>query len=235
MAAAQRKLGLVEAAEGGTLFLDEVGDIPLSQQVKLLRLLETGVFRRVGSVEQRRTHFRLLCATHRDLREMVAEGRFRSDLYYRISTFPIPLPPLRERPGDLPVLVDHLLERLGYGTRFRLAPETVSTLERYPFPGNVRELLNVLERACLLADGDRILPRHLPPEVCGATMAPELVGDTLPCGEIVPLAELEERYLRTVAERFQGGRRELADRLGISERTLYRKLSGLVGPGAGGD
>jgi DNA-binding NtrC family response regulator len=228
--AAQRKMGLVEAAEGGTLFLDEVGDIPLSQQIKLLRLLEAGIYRRVGSIEQRRARFRLVCATHRNLQEMVHEGLFRNDLYFRISTFPIHLPPLRERSGDVPVLVEHLLERLGYRTRFRLAPETLCLLARHSFPGNVRELLNVLERACLLSDGDTILPRHLPPEIHEAAPSPGVVEEVPPCREVVPLAQLEERYLRTLVEHFAGSRRELAGLLGVSERTLYRKLSSLPAP-----
>ncbi|HEX6200291.1 MAG TPA: sigma 54-interacting transcriptional regulator [Thermoanaerobaculia bacterium] len=223
--AVQRKMGLVEAAEGGTLFLDEVGDIPLSQQVKLLRLIETGVYRRVGSVEQRRAHFRLVCATHRDLEEHVRKGTFRADLYYRISAFPLVLPPLRERPGDVPVLVEHLLERLGHG-RLGLHPETMAALEAHPFPGNVRELLNALERACLLADGDVLRPRHLPPQIVARDAPPGGEVESLCDGrDVLPLEEVERRYLRAAVERFPGTKRELAAKLGIGERTLYRKLS----------
>ncbi len=215
-----RTRGLVEAASGGTLFLDEVGDIPLALQVKLLRLLETGTYRRVGSAEPQRADFRLVCATHRDLKAMVRRGEFREDLYYRIGVFPITLPPLRERRDDLPLLVDTLLRRISPERPLRLSPAAELCLQTYPFPGNVRELRNILERATLLADGETIHLEHLPDEVRGAAGDPP---DDDPDG-IVPLAELERRYLAAVAARFHGDKRELARRLGISERTLYRKL-----------
>ncbi|HSL83403.1 MAG TPA: sigma 54-interacting transcriptional regulator, partial [Thermoanaerobaculia bacterium] len=206
--------------------LVEVGDIPLSQQVKLLRLIETGVYRRVGSVEQRRAHFRLVCATHRNLEEHVRAGSFRTDLYYRISAFPVELPPLRDRAGDVPVLAQHLLERLGHG-RLRLHPEAMAALAAHRFPGNVRELLNALERACLLADGDVILPRHLPPEIVGRPDDASGSEDLSLCEErrVLSLEEVERRYLRTAVARFPGTKRELAAKLGIGERTLYRKLA----------
>jgi DNA-binding NtrC family response regulator len=148
--------GLVEAAAGGTLFLDEVGDIPLAMQVKLLRLLESGTFRRVGSTELRLADVRIVSATHRDLGAMVAEGRFREDLYYRLATFPIELPALRERPGDVPLLAAALLARVAPNAGLRLAPAALVRLARHAFPGNVRELRNVLERAALLSDGPQI-------------------------------------------------------------------------------
>jgi DNA-binding NtrC family response regulator len=216
-----RKRGLVEASNRGTLFLDEVGDIPLSLQVKLLRLLETGVFRRVGSVEQRHSDFRLVCATHRNLEQMVAEETFRSDLFYRMSAFPVRLPPLRERVEDIPVLVESLLERSGDERISRVHPETLATLQGYSFPGNVRELQNVLQRACLLCEGDTLLPRHLPSrcrEGNGKPRSP-LVDE-----ELLPLAEVELHYLRWAVSRFHGDKKELAHRLGLSERTLYRRL-----------
>lgn len=216
----QRKAGLVEAAEGGTLFLDEVGDIPLAQQVKLLRLLETSTYRRVGSVEVHDAEFRLVCATHRNLEQMVKEGQFREDLYYRISTFPIHLPPLRERREDIPLLVNTLLERITPKgeTVPAMAADSLKALVAYNYPGNVRQLRNLLERALLLTDGHAILADALP-EVVGEDVTEEGIDDA-----IIPLEEQEQRYLLRVAARFQGEKRELAQHLGVSERTLYRKL-----------
>jgi two-component system response regulator HydG len=130
-----RKEGLVEAASGGTLFLDELGDIPLTMQVKLLRLLETGTYRRVGSTELRRADVRLVSATHRPLKQMVAEGRFRQDLYYRVNAFPITVPPLRERREDLPLLVESLLASVAPGRRLTVTPAAMRALQAYPFPG----------------------------------------------------------------------------------------------------
>ncbi len=221
--ASQRKQGLVEVANGGTLFLDEVGDIPLGLQVKLLRLLETGTYRRVGGIEPLRTDFRLVAATHRDLKQMVAEGRFRQDLYYRISTFPIALPSLRERMEDLPLLMEVLLKRVGIGRARAIHPSTLMCLSGYAFPGNIRELRNLIERACLLADGDVLLPEHFP-EPCGE-QAEAKVGAGH--GEVVTLDEMERRYLEWQVRHSGLGRKELADRLGISERTLFRKLEKL--------
>ncbi|MFP4560631.1 MAG: sigma-54 interaction domain-containing protein [Thiohalorhabdus sp.] len=216
-----RKTGLVEAASGGTLFLDEVGDIPLSLQVKLLRLLETGTFRPVGSVETKKADFRLVCATHRRLDEMVRDEAFREDLYYRISPFPIHLPALRERPEDVVLLADTLLQRLDRSPGYILTEEAKDCLRGYDFPGNVRELRNLLERATILADGDTLLPEHFP-GVCGGERPPGRSGP-LP-EEIIPLRDMEHRYLRWAAAQAGEDRAALAERLGVSERTLYRKL-----------
>jgi transcriptional regulator with PAS, ATPase and Fis domain len=221
--AVNRREGLVESAGGGTLFLDEVGDIPLALQVKLLRLLETGTFRRVGSTQLRRADFRLVCATHRDLQARMEAGTFRRDLYYRISAFPVVLPPLRERPEDLAPLAEALLRRLGCGERCHLHAETLEALGHYGFPGNVRELLNILERSCLLADDGTIRPEHLPVECLGRRCAPSLPSRSA----IQPLEAVERQYLRWALARFQGSREQLARKLGLSERTLYRKLQTL--------
>jgi transcriptional regulator with PAS, ATPase and Fis domain len=221
----QRKIGLVEAASGGTLFLDEVGDIPLNLQVKLLRLLETGTFRRVGGVEVLRADFRLVAATHRDLEGMMERGEFRRDLYYRLSVFPIELPPLRARREDIGLLADTLLARLAPERAYALAGTTRARLAAYDFPGNIRELRNILERAMLMADGDTLLPAHLPPALAGD-------GQTAPGGtadmegaDVVPLDVAERRYLQWALAHHGGDRKALARRLGISERTLYRKLA----------
>lgn len=217
--AAQRKIGLAEAASGGTLFLDEVGDIPLSQQVKLLRLLETGTFRRVGGVETLGADFRLIAATHRDLKAMVEAGTFRRDLYYRLSVFPIHLPALRERPQDILLLAETLLARLAPGRSYTLSEAVRVRLQSYDYPGNIRELRNIIERAILMADGDTILPEHLAPEIGEA-------GDGMPgVDAILPLETAELRYLQWALAHHDGDRKSLAARLGISERTLYRKLA----------
>jgi transcriptional regulator with PAS, ATPase and Fis domain len=211
-----RKTGLVEAAAGGTLFLDEVGDIPLGLQVKLLRLLETGTFRRVGGIEPQHATFRLIAATHRDLTQRVRDEQFRADLYYRLAAFPIRLPALRDRRADIPLLADSLLSRLGGEHRRRLAPDAVDCLTHYDYPGNVRELRNILERASLMADGTLIERSDLPPEICAAACRRAAAP--------TPLETAESRaFARAVAEH-SGTRRELAESLGVSERTLYRRL-----------
>jgi len=219
-----RKRGLVEEADGGTLFLDEIGDIPLALQVKLLRLLETGRYRRVGSVQQHHSDFRLVCATHRDLETMVEEGDFREDLYYRISAFPIRLPPLRERSEDIQLLTDCIFERLGCQNHCRLDPEAASILAAYPFPGNVRELRNILERACLLADDGLILPEHLPTHGSTTPRTDRDVPFPLDGSSVLSIEAMESRYIHWLNRHFDGSKAQLAERLGISERTLYRKL-----------
>jgi DNA-binding NtrC family response regulator len=223
-----RKEGLIEAASGGTLFLDELGDIPLTMQVKLLRLLETGTYRRVGSNELRRADVRLVSATHRPLKQMVAEGRFRQDLFFRVNTFPITVPPLRERSEDLPLLIESLLERVAPGRRLTVSQPAMRALAAYPFPGNVRELRNVLERASLMCDGEEIGLPHLDEEVCrgcagGAPAAgmPALAATGEPS---LDLDEAQRQALLRAVRGHRGSRQELARRLGISERTLYRRL-----------
>ncbi|MFZ3041556.1 MAG: sigma 54-interacting transcriptional regulator [Thiobacillus sp.] len=215
----QCKIGLVESASGGTLFLDEVGDIPLSLQVKLLRLLETGTFRRVGGVETLRADFRLIAATHRDLKGMVERGSFRRDLYYRLSVFPIHLPALRERREDIALLAETLLVRLAPGRAYTLSEAAKTRLQAYDYPGNIRELRNILECAMLMADGGTLLVEHLPPELASdAAIMPGIDA-------IVPLETAELRYLQWAQAHHGGDRKSLAEQLGISERTLYRKLA----------
>jgi DNA-binding NtrC family response regulator len=219
--ASQRKVGLVEAAAGGTLFLDELGDIPLSLQVKLLRLLETGSFRRVGGVDILRADFRLVAATHRDLAAMVAAGTFRQDLYYRLSAFPIHLPSLRERREDLSLLVPSLLEHLSPERPMALSPQAMARLAAYDFPGNIRELRNLLERGVILADGELIQPEHLLLADSGEGAAPVAA---VPEEELASLEDVERRYLAQALSRLGGDKDALARRLGISRRTINRKL-----------
>lgn len=233
--ATSRKAGLVEAADGGTLFLDEVGDIPLSIQVKLLRLLETSTYRRVGCTDLRTANFRLVSATHRPLRRMVSEGKFRQDLYFRLNIFPITLPPLRERRDDIPALAEALLHRVSSKRELAISPEAMRLLMAYNFPGNVRELRNIMERASLLCDADELLPEHLPDEVRGgeainftsinggtnSTSMSELATATVPAS----WDEIQLQTLREVVAAHRGTRQALASKLGISVRTLYRRLA----------
>ncbi|WP_341891650.1 sigma-54-dependent Fis family transcriptional regulator [Variovorax sp. YR752] len=218
------KPGLVEAASGGTLFLDEVGDIPLPMQVKLLRLLESGTYRRVGSTELRRTDVRVVSATHRDLKAMVADGRFREDLYYRLSTFPISLPALRDRAEDIPLLAVALLARVAPQRRLALSPGAMARLQRHDFPGNVRELRNVLERAALLADGSNIEAVHVERALGSDAPAPARERMGLAPALDAPLRSVERAALQAQLKAHRGSRAELARKLGISERSLYRKL-----------
>ena len=214
--ATSRKPGLVDTAQGGTLFLDEIGDVPLSMQVKLLRLIESGTYRRVGSVETQHANFRLVAATHKSLEHMMARGEFRQDLYYRISAFPIALPPLRARPDDIALLVQSFLRRAGAGKRtLTIDAEALAQLQQRPWPGNIRELRNVLDRASLFADDGVIRVEQLlaAPVEQGAAPGMQVRGDS------IPLAELHAS--------FGGTRKELAAYLGLSERTLYRRLKAL--------
>lgn len=217
----REKLGLVEAAEGGTLFLDEVGEIPLAEQVKLLRLLETRRFRKVGSADWKKADFRLVCATNRDLWSMVERGEFRADLFYRLSVFEIELPPLRERSEDIPLLVERILDELG-ANNITVSQEAISLLTQYEFPGNVRELRNLVERAVLLADDDVILPQHLPGHLTLCDVEPEAVP-------LKTLEQVEREYLEKTVSQWRGDRKSLAAALDISERVLYRKLAALKG------
>lgn len=211
-----RRIGLVEAASGGTLFLDELGDIPLAMQVKLLRLLETGAYRRVGATELQKADIRLVSATHRPLKALVESERFRHDLYYRLNTFPITLPALRERREDIPLLAAALLSRVAPKRELGISPAALDLLQSYPYPGNVRELRNLLERASLLCDGDLLQAEHLAEEVRIA-----------PTSHRVEIQEDDDTGFAATVAAHRGSRQELAKKLGISERSLYRRLGTL--------
>ncbi len=228
--------GLVEAASGGTLFLDEVGDIPLTMQVKLLRLLETGTYRRVGSAEQRHADIRVVSATHRDLDQMVAQGRFREDLYYRLSTFPIHLPALRERRDDIALLATALLTRVASPRKLAISAGALSMLQIQNYPGNVRELRNLLERSALLCDGDTLEATHVeqalrsgrrPVPPAAADAAPLATRTSTPLATPGALRSAELAALGDMVKTHTGSRAELATKLGISERSLYRKLKAI--------
>ncbi|MBU1223085.1 MAG: sigma 54-interacting transcriptional regulator [Gammaproteobacteria bacterium] len=209
------KKGLFELADGGTLFLDEVAEIPLSLQAKLLRVLETGEFRRVGGTHTLKADVRLVSATNRKLLDEVDEKRFRLDLYYRLAGIDVNLPALRERREDLPGLTAFLLKRLAGARRAcRLDAAALATLQAYDFPGNVRELRNLLQRAVLTCrDGViRAADLHLPTVALPALSAAQ------------PLAEVERTHIRALLDAHAGHRNRVATALGITERTLYRKL-----------
>ncbi len=250
--ATQFRPGLVETANGGTLFLDEVGDIPLPMQVKLLRLLESGTYRRVGSTELRQADIRVVSATHRDLGRMVADGSFRKDLYYRLGIFHIHLPPLRERREDIPQLAQSLLQRIEPQRGRSFHPDALARLQDQPYPGNVRELRNVVERCTLLCDAEVIEDRHVlealltglhwpePPPGTAASSTPSSPQSTMPSSPSAMPPATGARPRRAAPEDLdrllathQGSRADLARELGISERSLYRRLNALRGTGAG--
>jgi two-component system response regulator AtoC len=214
--------GYFERADGGTLFLDEVSEMPPELQAKLLRVLEAGVLARVGGEKLVKIDVRIVAATNRDLDAAVAEGKFRSDLLYRLNVFPIHLPPLRARSEDIAALAESFLGELNQqeGKRKTLAPATVAILRRCAWPGNVRELKNVVHRAFILAE-DEIGPSCLAPELSGH--APAADGGRLP-GALETLAEAERRLIIASLDHFGGDKRKAADALGVSVRTLYNRL-----------
>ncbi len=221
--AIRRKHGLFEVADGGTLFLDEIGELSPEVQSSLLRVLESGSFRRLGGTEELRVDVRVLSATNRNLTEARARGGFREDLYYRLSTLTLEVPPLRERGEDIPLLVEHFQQRLNrrLGRRIRITAEALGLLCRYSWPGNVRELAHVLEQAFVLARGDRIRPEDLSRELREATAHEE----ERPAPSALPsLAEVEWRHIRTVLGAVGENRAKAAEILGISERNLYRLI-----------
>ena len=215
----QQRLGLFEVAHNGTLFLDEIGELPKSMQAKLLRVLESGEVRRVGDNDSFVVDIRLVCATHRDLREMVDEGQFREDLMFRINTFEILLPPLRDRYEDIPALAGHLLERFfpQHGPGLGFTPEAISILQQHPWPGNVRELANVVEHGTILCDELPIAPEHLPQTQSWSRTNPVIKPRTL--------REMEMQAIHDALQRHEGSKPKVAEELGISVKTLYNKLN----------
>jgi len=226
--AATRKSGLIELADTGTLFLDEIGDLSLPLQAKLLRVLETRRFRRVGGVKEFPTDFRLVSATHRPIPELVEKEAFRGDLLYRINAVVIELPPLRERPADIPLLVERFLHefRRGDVDAWSVAPDAMALLTAYPWPGNVRELRNVIERAALLARGGTVQVADLGSSLSGAprqATSQEAGGNGLPT---LDLGELERIAIEHALDRTGWHQGRAAQILGVSERTLHRKIKG---------
>jgi DNA-binding NtrC family response regulator len=232
--------GLFEVANGGTLFLDEVGELNKNIQVKLLRFLESGEIRRVGDNEPFRVDVRVLCATNRDLRQMIQDDEFREDLYFRINTFEIRLPPLRERRADIPALARHLLGRAARRPVDQVAellsPEAIDVLLEHEWRGNVRQLANVMEHAYIISGGSVIRPEHLPSDVrhSGATPTLSLTAATTPSTPATPSAapggartlhDVEMEHVLRVLEKHMGNKPAAAKELGISLKTLYNKLN----------
>lgn len=229
------RTGLFEVANRGTLFLDELGELDKAMQVKLLRFLENGEVRRVGENEPFHVDVRIVCATNRELEQMVAAGTFREDLFFRVNTFEIHLPPLRERLDDIPQLAIHLIAR--HLKRDQVAedfilPETIRALQAHHWSGNVRELANVLEHAAILSDGQHIRPEDLPRSVvrsntAGSTQSPGPVTDaaTIPLSSSGTLRDMETRAILGVLEKHDGDKRKAARELGIALKTLYNRLS----------
>lgn len=220
--------GLFQSAHGGTLFLDEIGDLPLALQPKLLRVLEDGEVRPVGSTRPRKVDVRVVAATNRDLEQEVERGRFRQDLFWRLNVVHLHVPALRERPADIPLLAEHFL-----GSR-RIAPEAMAVLTAYPWPGNVRELRNALERAATLSPAPEIRVEDLPPRVRETGRVSALVAEA--ARKDLPLREVEKAYILEILARAGGNKSRAAEILELDRKTLYRKLeewSGDAGSGAG--
>ena len=216
--------GVFEYADGGTLFLDEIGDMPLSMQSKLLRVLETGEIVRLGANESRKTSVRFVSATHHNMKSIVEKGTFREDLYFRIKGAEIVVPPLRERREDIPRLVNHAAGKFATELERTIPTVTESAMMRliaYHWPGNVRELLNVVQKMIVMSDVDTLDVRHVPEEI--------RIGDAEDAGDIGSLAgigleKLEKEAIRQTLAMTGGNREQAAKMLGIGERTLYRKL-----------
>jgi two-component system, NtrC family, response regulator AtoC len=216
------KHGLFEVADTGTIFLDEIGEMSLTLQSKLLRVLETGTFRRLGGVKDIRVDLRIVAATNRDLKQMVTEGRFREDLYYRLNVVTLIIPSLRERPEDIKILARHFVEQsILPGRRKRvISTEALALLTRYHWPGNVRELKNVVERALILADGELIEAVDLPSNLQSQNAVPVEAWFK----EHLSFEDIERLYIVRLLEEFNGNRANVARILDVSERNLYRKI-----------
>lgn len=234
--AASSKKGLFELADNGTLFLDEIGELPFSQQPKLLRALESGQFRRVGGTTTLKATVRVVCATHRNLAEMVRQGQFREDLFYRLSVFPIDIPPLRERKPDIPLLVDFFLQQLGNlrGNSLAISRAGLVKLIQHTWPGNIRELRNCLQLASGLSQGNTIDEDniHFMLRVGDAVEVPKVpIGESLAAYEsmrsLTVLEQYEASFIAGLLEKYQGNRKLIAAEMNVSERTLYRKLNRL--------
>ncbi len=219
------KEGLFEVANTGSIFLDEIGEMPLSLQSKLLRVLENGTFRRVGGLNDITVDVRVISATNKDIAEAVASGSFREDLFYRLNVVPLNIPSLRERPDDIPLLLDHFLSRFSSNTK-KFSPEALRFLMNYSWKGNVRELENMVERTVLLTDREIILPEDLPEEICKAVEPrkhlPEISDEGIDLDGI--MEQIEKSYLIKALEKAKGIKTEAAKLLNLSFRSFRHKL-----------
>jgi len=230
--AAKAKPGLMEVAHGGTLFLDEIGELPLLLQIKFLRVLQDGTFRRVGSNDERKVDIRLICATNQDLEKNVAEGLFREDLFYRINTFSIDIPPLKKRPDDIPLLVNHFVEHfseLYHKTLEGISPEAIKHLVRHEWKGNVRELEHAIERAVILAADQQIQPGDLPPAMQnnvgeGADLALVDLDWPFKQAKAVVIEDFERRYITRILNKHNGNISRAAEQSGIDRRSMHRLM-----------
>ncbi len=223
--AERAKAGLFEVAHGGTIFLDEIGEISPATQTKLLRVLDTSTFRHVGGTKEIHVDVRIITATNRDLPSMVRPGLFREDLYYRLSTITVEVPPLRAREGDVGLLAEYFVQMLNerFGSRKTIGAEALAILRHHKWPGNVRELLHVVEAALVLCEGACVLPEHLPLALRNAPVVTGLRSDRAET-PMPTLEEAEKQQIRSALEACNGHRGNAARILGISERNLYRKL-----------
>ncbi|MFO1319964.1 MAG: sigma-54 dependent transcriptional regulator [Burkholderiales bacterium] len=221
------KKGLIEGADGGTVFLDEIGEIEAAVQAKLLRVLETQAFRRVGGVKDLRADIRIVAATNRSLEQMTREGKFRSDLFYRLNAFIIDVPPLRSRREDIPDLVGHFLSTHRFSQRVEktVSSDAMQRLVAYDYPGNVRELRNMVERAIIISGAEPVIrPKHL---ALGAPAHPHATARSavsLAFDDEPSLEEIEKAYLRMMLRKYGGHRLKVADVLDVSERSVYRMI-----------
>jgi DNA-binding NtrC family response regulator len=226
----QYQSGLIESANGGTLFLDEIGEIPLQIQGRLLRVIETGAFRRLGGHKDVNVDIRVICATHNNLRKRVEQGTFRADLYYRCAGISITIPPLRERRSDIPALVNALASRLrdSSGDLCRITDDAQQLLIGYDYPGNIRELRNILQKAAMKTTNAIITSDLLDLDqftnIYNNPLADRRRGQSESDREQRSISELEASHIKSLLQQFSGHRARVADVLKISERTLYRKL-----------
>ncbi|MCF6158302.1 MAG: sigma-54-dependent Fis family transcriptional regulator [wastewater metagenome] len=218
--ATESRMGLFEVADGGTLFLDEVGELTVSTQSKLLRVVQTGEIRRVGDNRIIMVNTRILAATHKNLAAEVKNGKFREDLYFRLNVITVSLPPLRERKEDIPALIQHFFQKICRNKQKKnMVPEAIEMMARYPWPGNIRELENTIERLVVLTEGDSVSTEDLPENIRNTALNKETSG------KMETLSEVEKKYILKILHEKQWNKTLAAETLGISLKTLYNKLN----------